>query len=766
MIEENHRTGLTRSSRPSAPTMEFASSEHWYEGAPLGNGDLGTMVFSEGGSLAFGVGKNDVWDRRMPELQPKPVCRLHLDLPVDDAERPRPPQHRLSLEEAELTTDLRDRKVVTRVQKDRNVLFIRLSQAGQPSTVRLSRTPDQTDTGIAPPRLRAEGPTGIIVQDLPPEATYPDGFRYAVAARVEAAPVPAARSGEIRWDLAGGDAVLALAVATSRDADDPETEAIRLLDDARAAGDAKLREEHDRLWRDYWSRSWIRIDDTETQDLWYQWMYVFGSATAPGATAPGLFSPWILNDKTKWKGAYTIDYNFEQTYAAALSSNRPEMMAPYFAEVERNVPRARRLAREKYGTDGLAFPHQMAPADGEDSHKKNSTLGETVWLLQHFWEHYLHTLDTAFLADRAYPLIREVADWIVRWVVEEDDGSYGIPAYESCEHPEPPGARNGTPELGFARYLLRAAIEAAGILEQDRDRAAEWEKVLENLAPYPTVETQAGTVFVDCEPGDPAFNVAPPPPLLPGRWRPSKETGNHGAWMYYNLPNPLIPVWPAGQLDMHSPESPADEVLTAIRTWMTLKLEGCNNLVSHHVIAARLGINSYREFKRDVAERRLPNGFITTKCHRLSSEFDYDSGYFAFNTYGIFTENCGIPLVLNEIMLQSHHRTIHVFPCFDPYLKAEFHRLRARGAFLVSAEIDRGFVRWVEIEPTVAGTCRVRPPWPRERLRLAEAESGAAVETRNDGREIAFSAQPGTTYRLTPETKINDPGTVTRDTSD
>ena len=236
--------------------------------------------------------------------------------------------------------------------------------------------------------------------------------------------------------------------------------------------------------------------------------------------------------------------------------------------------------------------------------------------------------------------------------------------------------------------------------------------------------------------------------------------------MYYNLPNPLIPVWPADQLDMHSPGSPAEDVLTAIRTWMTLKVEGCNNLVSHHVIAARLGINSYREFKRDVAERRLPNGFITTKCHRLSSEFDYDTGYFAFNTYGIFTENCGIPLVLNEMMLQSHHRTIHVFPCFDPYLKAEFRRLRARGAFLVSAEIDRGFVRWVEIEPTVAGTCRVRPPWPRERLRLAEAESGAPVETLDDGREIAFSAQPGTTYRLTPETKINDPGTVTRDTSD
>jgi len=268
------------------------------------------------------------------------------------------------------------------------------------------------------------------------------------------------------------------------------------------------------------------------------------------------------------------------------------------------------------------------------------------------------------------------------------------------------------------------------------------------LPPYPTERNQLGKIYTDCEIDDDNWNAAPPVALKFKGWRPSKLEGNTGAWMYYNLPNSLMHVWPSEQIDMDSPD---DQLLTAIRTWMTIKLEGSNNLVSHHVIASRLGINSYNEFKRDLAFRALPNGFITTKVNKVSSLFDYDWGYFRFWTYGIFIENCGLPLVINQMMLHSHNSTIKLFPTLDVHRKAEFHHLRAHGGFLVSAMVDRGFLVWAEIEATVDKPCRVRLPWPHSLLILENLSSETEVKLQKDGNDIVFDAQAGNTYRITPK---------------
>jgi len=335
------------------------------------------------------------------------------------------------------------------------------------------------------------------------------------------------------------------------------------------------------------------------------------------------------------------------------------------------------------------------------------------------------------------------------FISDDGDGKYSLPNYKSLEHPKSPLAKNGTPELGFIRYILKAAISGANILHRDNDQVLKWQKILKGLPSYPTARNHLGKIYVDCEIDDDTWNAAPPVELKYKGWRPSKLEGNTGAWMYYNLPNSLMHVWPSDQIDIDSPD---DELLTAIRTWMTVKLEGSNNLVSHHVIASRLGINSYNDFKRDLSFRALPNGLVTTKVGKVSSEFDYDWGYFRFWSYGIFIENCGLPLVINEMMLQSQNNTIKLFPTLDVHRKAEFHHLRARGGFKVSAKVDRGFVELAEIEATVDRECRVRLPWPYSRLIIENISSGTDVSVKKDGNDIVFGAKAGNTYRITPKT--------------
>ena len=103
------------------------------------------------------------------------------------------------------------------------------------------------------------------------------------------------------------------------------------------------------------------------------------------------------------------------------------------------------------------------------------------------------------------------------------------------------------------------------------------------------------------------------------------------------------------------------------------------------------------------------------------------------------------------MMLQSHNGVIKLFPSMDYYRSARFARLRAQGAFLVSAAMDRGFVLWAQIEAQVGGTCRVRLPWPPQRARLRCLDTGAQVALTIQDHDLLFDTQADKVYRLEPE---------------
>jgi len=750
------------SARPAIEDRQLPASALWFEGIPLGNGDLGMIVYDSDDRLTFAVGKNDIWDRRYykdPSTQifytpmPKPVCKIQIWQPSGETgsggKKLQPVHHSLSLEKAELVSASSPFSITSRVQKDRNILFLEFKDIKEKTIISVHRSRDTTNTGINDPKHQVINPIGLIIQDFPSEQTYPDGFRSVAAAKLLNDAEPELTKDGIIWTIER-DCILAVSVVTTRDNHEPVIAATRIISELADYG--KLRSDHISDWQSFWEKSWITIDDKQLQDLWYNYLYLFNSATRSGAIAPGLYSPWIVNDKSAWRGSYTTDYNFQQTYDAALSSNHAELMNAYFSTIERALPNAREIAGIIYKKKGLIFPHEMFPieAKGKPINEKSYYRLETLYLLKNFWEYYEYTQDIEFLRDRCYPLLSECAESIINiFISDEGNGRYSVPNYKSLEHPKSPHAKNGTPELGFIQYILKASVRGAKILGKDSDKMAEWQKILNGLPPYPTGRNQIGKIYLDCELDDDNWNAAPPVALKYKGWRPSKLEGNTGAWMYYNLPNSLMHVWPGEQIDMDSPD---DQLLTAIRTWMTIKLEGSNNLVSHHVIASRLGINSYNEFKQDLAFRALPNGFITTKVNKVSSEFDYDWGYFRFWSYGLFLENCGLPLVINEMMLQSHNNTIKLFPTLNVYRKAEFHHLRARGGFLVSAKVDRGFVESAEIEATVDRECRVRLPWPRSILIIENITSGTSVPVQEDGNDIVFDVKAGSIYRITPKT--------------
>ena len=82
----------------------------------------------------------------------------------------------------------------------------------------------------------------------------------------------------------------------------------------------------------------------------------------------------------------------------------------------------------------------------------------------------------------------------------------------------------------------------------------------------------------------------------------------------------------------------------------------------------------------------------------------------------------GAANALQDMLLQSHHGIIHVFPATPPaWPAASFWQFRAEGAFLVSSALNEGRVKFVHIHSLVGGTCRIRGNFASEEIFAASS---------------------------------------------
>ena len=108
----------------------------------------------------------------------------------------------------------------------------------------------------------------------------------------------------------------------------------------------------------------------------------------------------------------------------------------------------------------------------------------------------------------------------------------------------------------------------------------------------------------------------------------------------------------------------------------------------------------------------------------------------------------GMPAVIMEMLLQSWGGTIRVFPALPAaWRDAAFCRLRTEGAFLVSSRLKDGQVKFVSVESTVGGICRIANPYANP-AKLYDS-SGELAQSFSDP-IVDFPTAPGTVYFLLP----------------
>ena len=473
------------------------------------------------------------------------------------------------------------------------------------------------------------------------------------------------------------------------------------IDPSAADFDASFRLSTE-VWKSFWSKSGIKLEDQFLEEMWYRNLYFLNCSAKDGATTPGLFANWSYNNiGTAWHGDYHMNYNTQQAFWSTFSSNHLEKNLPYVSLIERLIPVSQKWANEYYQLPGAYFPHSAYPVDMSMNAYPVPTWGweiaETPWAVQGLWWHYLYSGDTQFLKDRAYKPIKLAVEFLVAYMKRAE--ASGPQWKDSKIHifptvpPELYGLRPGfkynydcNADLSLTKFVFKAYLEAVKILEfesSEKQLVDDVKMILSHFPDYPTAtSSKYGKVFVSV---------------------PEEHDK-----VVYNVPNALFTAFPGEDHGLHSDP----ETMKILRnTFYNQQNEGGNDLVFINLQAARIGMLDLERFKRQVNYSLMPNGATSDKVMQVHGRYSDTTPYGFMDKLGIWFENFGLPVVVNECLMQSYDGTIRLFPNWPMDKDAQFQDLRAAGAFLVSTTLSGGKVGNIQIVSEVGATLKMILPW-------------------------------------------------------
>jgi alpha-L-fucosidase 2 len=643
-------------------------SQSMVDGALLGNGDIGVVVAGAPAALRFHVGKNDFWGQKAQA--PQTVGHIELLTPtLDGAPYRAVCDMRRACWTGEFVKDSAALAVASFVDANAGRVFLTLSNTGsQPldTTLRLVCGTEK-DAVAGPSFLRA--PDG------------PNGRRVAMAACIlkETTNVVKLAPGEKRTAV--------VSVLSDLDAGDPLGAAVEQVSGMTEAGAAGCAKAHEAWWDAFWRKSFVEIPDKVIEQFWYSSQYIMASCSRAGKVAPGLWGNWITRDDTGWHGDFHLNYNFQAPFYSVYSANHPEISLPFYDAMNQFIPRGRKNA-EKHGWKGVFCPVSIGPwgmcPEGDDSHwgqKSNAAYSglNFIW----YWQ---ATQDEAWLARTGYPYLREVekfwTDYLKldggRYVIEHDaihegSGGAGMSGVSSDFNP--------ILSLGLVRSLYASIIEMSEVLGVDADLRLKWQDILARISAFPTQEHNGKAIF--------------------------RYTERGTSWWNDNTLG-IQHIFPSGAIGLDSDPKLLEtsrNMLDAMGRWADN-----NGSSSWYAACARVGYQP----ERILSElRRMYDG------HSMPNKMLY------FGGGGI--ENVSPSLAVTEMLMQSHEGVIRFFPCWPKNPDARFGTLRARGAFLVSAELKGGEVRNVRILSEKGRDLMVQNPWPGRNVRVVR--NGQPAET-------------------------------------
>jgi len=179
------------------------------------------------------------------------------------------------------------------------------------------------------------------------------------------------------------------------------------------------------------------VDDAALDVLWFNLgRYMIISSSREGTLPSTLTGAWNTFEVAPWQGCFQINIGTQEMYWACEPANIPESHESFLQWIEALVVPGRVAAKEYYGTEGWVshvtsnpWGH-VAPGYGVEWGLYPSS---AAWLCRHLWDHYDYSRDKNYLRQRAYPVMKEAAQfWLANLTMR--NGYYIIAPSASAEH--------------------------------------------------------------------------------------------------------------------------------------------------------------------------------------------------------------------------------------------------------------------------------------------------------------------------------------------
>lgn len=543
----------------------------------------------------------------------------------------------------------------------------------------------------------------------------------------------------------GKKVIFILTLYSSFDTPQWKAQAIRQAAAITAPAIGQLRTDHERWWRQFWSRSSVQIGDPYLEQYYYASQYLLACASRGNKCAPGIWGPFITKDSTAWGGDYHLNYNYQAPYWAAYSSNQIELTDNFDQPLLDYMEKGKAHARDLLQMRGIYYPVGIGPRGlvttrwpltPEEMEKRYGTRENTidsgykflgqkinaVFSAANMLMRFYSTYDRAY-AERVYPYLLECAnfweDYLQfengRYVIYMDHFNEVMPRLGSAGNwRDRLGDFNSTLSLGLVKMLFKGMVSMSSWLRKDASRQEKWQHIATHLSAFPVGEVD----------GRPSLQSVERRPWGAERAAGLNRVSIHGL---------LVPAGVAGPRS----DSAFNQILLGdVRHWKDrMKSPGewgntlNNGIETCFPGAVRVGFDPdsiLTYLKARIAMQSLPNLWIT-------------QGGGGIETLA------AVPLTINEMLLQSYEQVIRVFPNWDPSRDAQFDHLRAYGAFLVSSRLEKGRVSYVQIISEKGLHCRLENPWPGKMMKVFR--NGVQIDNR-EGPVVTIRTSVNDTIRL------------------